>query len=223
MSPSEKPTLLASVFSDYICPFCYIGDLRLDRLREFYDLRINWCLVEIHPDTPPEGRPVTELGYGSERWRQLMDNLGRLATEEGIRLREHDVSANSHRALLLAEAAKQAGSGVFYKLHRRLFEAFFEEGLDIGDSAVLTGLALDCGVPEGIIRRAWSEPRYEEMLKLYLAAAARHEVRATPTVFFSERHRINGALPFAAFLEAARGGHALQQQSGVNAGEPSGR
>jgi predicted DsbA family dithiol-disulfide isomerase len=219
MSSSEKPVLLATVFSDYICPFCYIGDLRLDRLREYYDLRINWCLVEIHPETPPEGGSVAGLGYASGHWRQMMANLERLAAEEGVRLREHDFTANSHKALLLAEAAKEEGSGIFNKLHRRLFEAFFVEDLNIGDPAVLTGLALDCGVPETTVRRAWQEPRYEEKLRLYLAAAGKYEVRATPTVFFSERHRLNGALPFAAFLDAAHGGYAVQRQDGITARE----
>jgi predicted DsbA family dithiol-disulfide isomerase len=221
MTSSEKPTLLATVFSDYICPFCYIGDLRLDRLRDIYDLRINWCLIEIHPEIPPEGGTVTELGYSNTHWRQLMDNLARLSAEEGVTLREHDDTANSHKALLLSEAAKEAGSGVFYKLHRRLFEAFFEEGLNIGDTAVLTGLAMDCGVPETIIRRAWRDPRYEEKLQLYLAAAGKYDVRATPTVFFSERHRINGAVPYAHFLDAARAGLVLQQQESAADGTPA--
>jgi len=59
-----RPVLYATVFPDYICPVCYTGDLRLARLRRHYDLKINWCLIGIHPDTPPGGRPVSELGYG---------------------------------------------------------------------------------------------------------------------------------------------------------------
>ena len=55
MGGTGKPTLLATVFSDYICPFCYVGDVRLDRLREYYELKISWCFVEIHPETPAEG------------------------------------------------------------------------------------------------------------------------------------------------------------------------
>ena len=212
MTDPEKPELLATVFSDYICPFCYIGDLRLERLREHYDLKINWCLVEIHPETPVEGRPVTALGYSSENWRQMMDNLDRLAAEEGVSLREHDVTANSHQALLLAEAAKEAGHDIFYTLHRRLFTAFFEDGLNIGDTNVLTGLAADCGVPSDLVRKAWSEPHYEQKLQQYLAAAGKYDVRATPTVFFSEQHRLDGALPYARFQEAARAGYAEQQQ-----------
>ncbi|MGB5607152.1 MAG: DsbA family protein [Gammaproteobacteria bacterium] len=207
---SEKPILLATVFTDYICPFCYIGDVRLERLRAEYDLKISWCFVEIHPDTPPEGRPVSELGYSDERWRQMMGNLERLADEDGIPLRAHDFTTNSHKSLLLAEAAKEAGADIFYRLHRRLFEAFFTDGLNIGDETVLAGLAATAGVPRDIISRAWGEPCYEERLQQYLAAAAELNVRATPTIFFGQQQRLDGALPYSAFLEAARAGAAEQ-------------
>lgn len=210
MAAAEKPELRATVFSDYICPFCYIGDLRLERLREHYDLKINWCMVEIHPETPVEGKPVSELGYSSERWKLMMDNLGSLASEEGVSLREHDFTANSHKALLLAEAAKEAGHDIFYALHRRLFEAFFEEGLNIGDETVLTGLAVSCNVPQETIQQAFSDPKYELTLQQNLAAAGKYQVRATPTIFFSESSRLDGAVPFDAFLKAAQAG--LEEQ-----------
>ena len=207
---SDKPTLLATVFTDYICPFCYIGDVRLERLRAEYDLKINWCFVEIHPETPPEGRPVGELGYSDERWRQMMGNLERLADEDDITLQPHDFTTNSHKSLLLAEAAKEGGVDIFYRLHRRLFEAFFTDGLNIGDETVLAGLAVETGVPADIMRQAWSEPRYEDRLQQHLAAAVELDVRATPTIFFGQQQRLDGALPYSAFLKAARAGEAEQ-------------
>jgi predicted DsbA family dithiol-disulfide isomerase len=212
MTGTAKPVLLATVFSDYICPFCYIGDLRLDRLREHFDLRINWMMLEIHPETPPEGIPVDELGYSSERWQQMMTNLQQLAEEEGISLPRQTLNANSRKALLLAEAAKEAGAEAFYRLHRRLFEAYFLEGRNIGDEAVLSELAAACGVPDDIVERAWQNPQYEQTLQQNLAAAVQSEVRATPTVFFSQQHRLDGALPYERFLEAAHAGLAMQQQ-----------
>lgn len=210
MNPPEKPVLLATVFTDYICPFCYIGDLRLDRLREDYDLKINWCFLEIHPDTPATGMPVTRLGYPDPLWQQMMDNLASLAEEEGVRFAPHDFTTNSHRALLLAEAAKEDGAGVFYRLHRRLFEAYFSEGRNIGDEAVLTALAREAGVSEATRERAWHDPRYEQRLEAYLAGARELAVRATPTVFFGQDQRLDGALPLPAFREAARAGAAQQ-------------
>lgn len=213
MPDTGKPALLATVISDYICPFCYIGDLRLDRLREHFDLRINWVMVEIHPETPPEGMPIDELGYSSERWQQMMENLQQLAGEEGIKLPVQTLNANSHKALLLAEAAKEAGAETFYRLHRRLFEAYFLEDRNIGDELVLSELAAACAVPDDVVERAWSEPQYEQKLQNNLATAGKYNVRATPTVFFSEQHRLDGALPYERFLEAARAGLVEQQQA----------
>jgi predicted DsbA family dithiol-disulfide isomerase len=208
----EKPVLLATVFTDYICPFCYVGDVRLERLREQFDLKINWCFLEIHPDTTVDGMPVQELGYADALWRQMMDNLRAMGTEEGIRFREHDFTTNSHRALLLAEAAKEEGAAVFYRLHRRLFTAWFTDGLNIGDTAVLRELAAECGVAGGTVERAWRDAYYEKQLQRYLAGAHELGVRATPTIFFGRENRLNGALPFATFLRAAQAGAAAQHR-----------
>jgi predicted DsbA family dithiol-disulfide isomerase len=213
-----KPVLLATVFTDYICPFCYVGDVRLERLREHFDLKINWCFLEIHPDTPASGMPVGELGYPDDMWRQMMDNLLAMGSAEGIRFREHDFTTNSHRALLLAEAAKEAGADVFYRLHRRLFTAYFTEGRNIGNAAVLRELAAECGVDAATVERAWQDGHYEQQLQRYLAGAHELEVRATPTIFFGRENRLDGALPYATFLRAAQAGAAQQQAEAAAAG-----
>ena len=213
MSQAARPQLFATVFSDYICPFCYIGDLRLERLREYFDLKINWCLLEIHPEIPASGQPVSELGYSAEQWHSMMENLDRLAREEGVTLRKHDFTTSSHQALLLAEASREAGADIFYAVHRRLFTAFFEEGLNIGDVHVLAKLAADSGVPDEVVKRAWNDDKYQQRLEANLAVAVQHQVQATPTIFFSETTRLNGAVPFEAFLKAARKGYREQQKS----------
>jgi predicted DsbA family dithiol-disulfide isomerase len=210
MTATEKPALLATVFTDYICPFCYVGDVRLDRLRDAYDLKINWCFLEIHPNTPATGMATEALGYSGDRWKLMMDNLSALAAEEGITFRPHTFTTNSHQSLLLAEAAKEAGAGIFYTLHRRLFEAFFTEGENIGNESVLTELALASGVPEELLARAWSDDRYEQRLQQYLAAAHELDVRATPTIFFGEKQRLDGVLPLSTFRKLARDGAAAQ-------------
>jgi predicted DsbA family dithiol-disulfide isomerase len=208
---AQKPVLLATVFSDYICPFCYVGDVRLDRLREHYELKVSWCFVEIHPETPAQGMPTSRLGYPQQRWERMMDNLDELVREEGIVFAPRQFTTNSRKALLLAEAAKEEGAGVFYRLHRRLFESFFTEGRNIGDEAVLRDLAGETGVSARTVRRAWTEEQYVQRLDLYLAAAQQLGVRATPTIFFGEQQRLDGALPRADFQRAAREGLAAQQ------------
>lgn len=208
MNEPRKPILLATVFSDYICPFCYVGDARLNHLRDEYELRINWCFLEIHPDTPPQGQPVTELGYDPETWHRMMDTLDEMAQQEGLSLKEHGFTTNSHRALLLAEAAKTAGAERFYRLHQRLFEAFFVEGRNIGDEAVLRGLAQEAGMSSALCDSAWTDPRFEQRLYQNRHAAEELGVRATPTFFIGEQ-RLNGAVTTEQLLAAAR--HSIAQ------------
>jgi predicted DsbA family dithiol-disulfide isomerase len=208
---AEKPVLLATVFSDYICPFCYVGDARLGRLRETYTLKVNWCFLEIHPGTPAEGMETSRLGYPPAHWQRMMDALDELAREDGITFGPHRFTTNSRKALLLAEAAKSESAEVFYRLHRRLFEAFFTQGHNIGDEAVLRELARETGVADGTVERAWTDERCVQRLEFHLAAARELGVRATPTIFFGTQQRLDGVQPWSAFEQAARAGLAAQQ------------
>lgn len=198
-----KPELPVTVFSDYICPFCYIGDRRLARLAEHYDLNVDWRFLEIHPETPPEGMPLSELGYPPEQWRQMMANLSRMAGEEKIPLAEREITTNSRKALLLAEAAKEVGPEVFCALNEKLFAAFFGEGRNIGDDAVLRKLAEEAGVPADLVERAWNEPAYEQVLGTNQAAAAQLGITGVPTFLIGKRILV-GAVPAEALLAAAR-------------------
>jgi predicted DsbA family dithiol-disulfide isomerase len=173
-----KPELQVTVFSDYICPFCYIGHLRLAKLRDSYDLKINWRFLEIHPDNPPEGRPLSELGYPPEQWRRMMENLQRMAIEEGVELAERTFTTNSRKALLLAEAAKAEGVETFYRLNASLFAAYFLEQQNLGDPQVLRAIAKQTGMEDAAVEQAWNDPRYEEKLQANLRAAARLGINA---------------------------------------------
>lgn len=199
----EKPELRVSVFSDYICPFCYIGSRRLLRLREDYTLRINWCGLEIHPETPAEGMPIEALGYPKDQWDQMMASLTRMAQEEGLNLIAHDFTTNSRQALLLAEAAKHQPRDTFYALHEALFEAFFSAGRNIGDEAVLRDIARQCALPDTLPDEAWQNPIYAERLRINLQHARELGIHGTPTYLFG-RHQISGAVPYTALREAAR-------------------
>jgi predicted DsbA family dithiol-disulfide isomerase len=187
MTPDDLPQLKVTVFSDYLCPFCYLGWLRLERLREDYDLRVNWCMTEIHADNPTdEGRPPTEMGYSPEQWQRLVSDIEAAATEDGVCLGGLHCTTNSHKALLLAEAAKEAAAEAFYALHRRLFEVYLCEGRNLADERVLRGLVAELGLDPGLPDRAWGEPRYEQRLRDYARAARELGVDATPTFYFDQ-------------------------------------
>ena len=183
--------------------------MRLKKLRKDYIWTVNGCFLEIHPETPAEGMPVTELGYSEDHLNKLIQGFYRMAEEEGLDISKQRFTTNSHLALLLAEAAKGAGSEAFYRLHLRLFETYFGEGQNIGDRDVLRQLADACGVGEEIVESAWSDPRYAQRLEQNLATARELNVTGTPTFFFTER-AITGSVTSAQLASAAREGLSAQ-------------
>lgn len=198
----EKPELLVTVFSDYICPFCYVGSARLHSLQKDFRLRVNWAFMEIHPDNPTTGRPVEELGYPPEQWRQMMANVKQMAIEEGLIIAERTFTTNSHKALLLAEAAKEVSSEVFYRLHDRLFEVYLGEGQNIGDEDILRLLAREVNIPADTVARAWEEQRYEQRLRSNLAMASELGITGVPAFVFGKR-TLMGAVPTGVLRDAA--------------------
>ncbi len=197
-------TIPVTVFSDYICPFCYVGSRRIDTVAAEFDLDITWANVEIHPDNPAEGKPVEELGYPAQQWQRMMAALTQMAQEEGLPIVERSFTTNSRRALLLAERAKDHGAEAFAKVHEALFHAYFAESRNIGDPDVLRTIALACGLSEGDADTAWDDPAYTGRLRQNHEAAAQHQISGTPTVVIAERETLVGAVETDEIRQALR-------------------
>jgi predicted DsbA family dithiol-disulfide isomerase len=195
--------LRVTVFSDYICPFCYVGHHRLMRLRDSYDLKINWCFIEIHPETSAEGEPVASLDYPSKQWNQLMHNLEIAAREEGIPIAEHSFTTNSRDALLLAEAAKESGREKFFDLHEKLFTAFFVDRINIGDRNILLEIANSSGIRTDAVKSAWQEERYRQRIQSNYQLARQLDIQAVPSFIFGER-KLTGVVSENVMRSAAR-------------------
>ena len=196
------PELQVTVYSDYICPFCYVGHHRLQRLRDSYDLKINWCFLEIHPETSAKGEPIDSLDYPSEQWQKMLANLERVADEENIPLSKLSFITNSKDALLLSEAAKYCDRDKFYDLHEKLFSAYFVDSKNIGDRYVLKDIAKSCGVDEDTIDSAWSDKRYQQRLLDNFNSARQHEVQSVPSFIFGDRI-LTGVVAESTFRDAA--------------------
>ncbi len=133
----------------------------------------------------------------------MMDTLAEMAKEEGLYFAERTFTTNSHRALLLAEAAKREGDAVFHSLHEKLFKAYFGERRNIGDERVLRVLASEVGMSEENVENAWRDPRYETILKENLDLATRKGINGVPTFIIGEEMLV-GAVPTTMLLEEAK-------------------
>jgi len=181
-----------------------VGERRLARLNEEFDVRVERRFLEIHPETPAEGMPVSELGYPTDQWARMMENLERMGKADGIVFSERTFTTNSHKALLLAEAAKKEGSAVFEALNEGLFRAYFTDLRNIGDPEVLRDVARAAGVPAGRLEQAWSDPAYEVQLGRDHAAAAEIGITGIPFFIVDDRWILEGAVPVETLREAAK-------------------
>ncbi len=92
---------------------------------------------------------------------------------------------------------------MFGALNEKLFAAFFSAGRNIGDDSVLRSLAEESGVPPATVERAWSDPAYEERLRMNHAIAVQLGITGVPTYLIGNRIVV-GAVPASTLLAAAR-------------------
>lgn len=189
-----------SFFFDYICPFCYIGSVRLLRVGDRFPLQIRWRFVEIHPNNPVGGQALSELGYSAEHWALLQENMQRMVEEDGIPMAPRTFTTNSRRALLLAMATLELRPDRFPALHQELFTAYFVEGRNIGDPDVLTELAERHQV-DSLLATAWDSPEYLAKLLQHVQAAQALQINGVPALQVGQRI-FNGAISIETLEQA---------------------
>jgi predicted DsbA family dithiol-disulfide isomerase len=174
------------MFSDYICPFCYVGFETMRRLKPEFDFQIEWRGFQIHPDWPAEGIPsekVREAGDAAARkatWQRIVA----MADAVGFEIKAPTMFTNSRAALAATEFARESGRDE--ALEERIYRAYFNEGENIGDAGVVARLAAEAGLDAGEVADAIKSPKYEMRLKNNALAANQRGVSGVPTFFIGE-------------------------------------
>lgn len=179
-----------------------MGERRLARLSSLFPLKVERVFTEIHPDTPAQGLPIESLGYPPDRWARMMESLARMGQAEQIVFAERTFTTNSHKALLLAESARDIAPGSFEELNERLFRAYFSEGRNIGDEQVLRQIGSESGLPAESIERAWGDTGYEERLRTQQRMASALGVTGIPTFVVGDAFVLEGAVPLELLIHA---------------------
>ena len=154
-------SLEISVFSDVICPWCYVGKRRLERALDELGLRgttkVEWLPYELNPDMPAEGMErglYRARKFGSERAATLDRQMAALGAEEGIGFAfdRMERTPNTRRAhMLMAHAALRNQADA---LADALFRSYFEDGRHVGDPDVLVDVAANVGIDRDEARLA---------------------------------------------------------------------
>lgn len=151
------PGIRVTVWSDYVCPFCYLETPVFERLRDELGERveIEWRAFELRPDPVPTLDPDSQ--YLDDIWER---SVRPMAEDRGMRLRRPPVQPRSRLALEAAEFARAAGR--FPEMHRELYRAFFEEGRDIGDVEILVEIGERAGLDPEELRGALEDRRFRD-------------------------------------------------------------
>ncbi len=164
-----------------------------------YNVAVSWWPFELHPETPPEGRNVDEILRRTGRGREYSDHLKAYAAESGIIMPSNRRVVNSHRALELAEFARDRGR--FAEVHEALFRAYCEERRDISDIDVLLEIAASCGLDGDEFGFEILLGRYAELIDKTTRLAREKGVTSTPTMIFDDRFVMTGAQDYLVYQD----------------------
>ncbi|MEV6589070.1 DsbA family oxidoreductase [Streptomyces acidicola] len=210
-------TLRIDVWSDVVCPWCYIGKRRLEsalgRFEHADEVEVHWHSFQLDP-AHPKGlqRPVFETlaektGAPPAQVRAMTRQVTELAAAEGLRYDlERAVSVNTIDAHRLSHLAAAHGLGV--EMHERLLHAHLGEGEVVDDQDTLVRLGVEVGVPEGEIRRMLAGDAYAEAVEADFREARRYGATGVPFFVLNRAYGVSGAQPADTFLSALRTAHA---------------
>jgi predicted DsbA family dithiol-disulfide isomerase len=183
------------MFSDYICPFCYVGFETVRRLKPEFNFELEWRGFQIHPELPAEGISADREHSNPDARRALWERISAMAEVVGFSMRPPAVLTNSRAALAATEFARESGRDE--ALEERIYRAYFGEGLNIGDPAIVARLGTEAGLDSAEVADAIKSPKYEMRLKNNSLAAHQRGVNGVPTFFIGEFPLVGAQSPDA--------------------------
>ncbi|HEX2728013.1 MAG TPA: DsbA family oxidoreductase [Beijerinckiaceae bacterium] len=206
-----------AVFSDVICPWCFLGKRRLERALAEVGISapIRWLPFELNPAMPPEGMEralYRARKFGPDKAGRLDREMTARGLEEGIRFTFGHIerTPNTRKAHMLIAHASSLGFGD--AAAEALFRAYFERALDIGRTEVLADLAREIGLDPDAALAALDDPA---LLAAVVAAedeAARLDVSGVPFFILDGTRAIAGAQPATVWVDLLRQGANLGSQ-----------
>jgi protein disulfide-isomerase len=199
------------VWSDIMCPFCYIGKRHYEQaLKQFADsnnVEIVWKSFQLDPDIPSSfDTKVNVYQYLADRkgisYQQsvaMHQNVVNMAEAAGLSYHfDKVVVANSFNAHRLIQLAKEKGKGD--EIEERLFYAYFTEGKDCGDLKVLTEIGTSIGLSNADVQEAFTNDVYAYRVKQDIHEADSIRVSGVPFFVFDRKYAVSGAQPVEVFL-----------------------
>jgi predicted DsbA family dithiol-disulfide isomerase len=200
------------VYSDVICPWCFIGKRRLEEALEQTELaqsaQVRWRPFELNPTVPKGGmdrRPYLEAKFGgAASLKKMEDRLSQAGEADGIefafdRIARTANTFDAHRLIWFAEQ-----QGCQDDVVEALFHSYFTKGRDIGNLDSLTEIAVDCGLNREEVGRFLASDQGVQDVRAEEATGYRLGIRGVPFFLFNGSLSISGAQPPDVLVAAIR-------------------
>ncbi|MCO6497480.1 MAG: DsbA family oxidoreductase [Chitinophagaceae bacterium] len=213
MDATDK--LHIEVWSDVVCPFCYIGKKNYEKaLAEFEhkgDVVLEFRSFQLDPYFVQEPGKRHDLTQSlSEKYRRpvkeieaMQNQITQTAKNAGIDFHlEKAITFNTFKAHRLIQIAKEKGIG--NKFAEMLFAGYFTEGKDFGDDETLRQEALKAGLTQEDIDKALSDDDYAYKVSQDIQEAANMGITGVPFFVLNEKYGVSGAQPPQVFLDTIK-------------------
>lgn len=203
--------ITVDVWSDVMCPFCWMGDRHLElALEEFShrdDVKITYHSYQLMPDYPensplPSAEAVAkQKGMPVEQFKQMNDGVAQRGAEVGLDYNfDQALTVNSRRAHRLSHFAEQ--QGVQHELMQNLFKAYFTDGKNVEDREVLADLAAEVGLDRDEALANMDNEDLDHAVQADINQALQIGVQGVPFFVFNNKYAVSGAQPQQVFQQA---------------------
>lgn len=197
------------IWSDVVCPFCYIGKKRLESAAEEagVELEIHWHSFQLDPDAPARleisnsERLAQKYGRSIEDVEEMQRNIAEMAKAEGIEFNWQIANSgntfNAHRIIHLAQS-----KGLGSEAEEAFFFSYMTQGLPIGERETLEDVASRIGLNPVEVDDLLDSDEYADFVK-FDQEVAREQLKVTgvPFFVFDQRVALAGAQPKEVFLQ----------------------
>ena len=210
------------IWSDVVCPWCYVGKRRLERALAGFphadEVEVVYRSFELDPSAPRHEHggerelttPVLAQKYGQSeaQMRRMQEQLIATAAEEGLAFRlldtVHTNTVDAHRLLHLA--LETGGPALQREVKEAMLAAYFSGAEDVGDPAVLRRVATDAGLAAARVDEVLASDEFADAVEADIAQARAYGAGGVPFHVVDGRYGVSGAQPaevFAQVLERA--------------------
>ena len=187
------------VFTDYVCPWCYLGDSRIKKIKNEFKVDIQLIHFPLHPETPTEGRTLIELfGSNQEDIDQKNERMKELMILENLPYKHRTHTYNSRLAQEIGAWAQSIDNET--SIHDNFFEAYFVQGLNVGLESVILDVVSKSGLNPEEARKVIKNRLFMKNIDEDWNKSRNYGVTGVPTYVYQKQSMV-GAQPHENLVE----------------------